>query len=341
VSAGSVGESLEEKAPPTPPARPGIMTIGPDGKPQWTAIDLPAPPPGPPVEPTYHTMEGHAMGDDLKAGGRYKVDDEGNVIEKPADPTEPLTEAEKDRAKKVFPDIDLDKSGYWEDDEVSAMYKAGNAQEWFTSMDRSPSDGKVSESEFLAALPKIKPLRGTRSLRFTLRHLEKNAKGLEKDVQMAEATSLHLLHYVPERVEAVEEGDKARLATYQILVAKGNEKDKDYHNLYVDIELPEGARITQGFYYREGNVPYGQLPTRECAQTTKEGQPLHLRCKIPRLEVRVTIYVHATYPEDVYDSEELQEMRAKETKVTAAVMVAGKVMKTTSTAFMRTDKEEL
>ena len=29
--AGSVGESLEEKAPPTPPARPGIMTMGPDG----------------------------------------------------------------------------------------------------------------------------------------------------------------------------------------------------------------------------------------------------------------------------------------------------------------------
>merc|ERR1712196_715487 len=123
--------------------------MGPDGKPQWTPIDLPPPPPGPPVAPTYHTMEGHAMGDDLKAGGMYDVDEDGNVREKTEIPEEPLTEEEKNRARKVYPNVDMDKSGAWDEDEVVALYRAGDSRALFAAMDQHPQNGQVSMAEFL------------------------------------------------------------------------------------------------------------------------------------------------------------------------------------------------
>jgi len=344
--AGSVGESLEPKSAPAPPMKPGLMSIGPDGKPQWQPIDLPPPPPGPPVEPTYHLMEGHAMGDDLKAGGRYTVDDEGNVLERPAEPTEPLTEDELLRASKVYPGVDMDRSGHWEEEEVVALYRAGNSREWFAKMDRKPRDGKVSQGEFEAYLPKLKPHRGTRSLRYTLRHLEKNVKGLEQDIAAARGCELTLLHYKRHQADsaASADDDPRRIATYQILVGKTEpDGDTQLQNLYVDTELPEGAKVTQAFYYREGNIRYGESPTQQCTQQGEAGRPVLVRCKIAKLLATLTIYIHASYGEDVYDMEQLQEMHAnKATEVRAAVKVAGQVLKSAATEFLQLhDRDEV
>lgn len=314
--------------------------MGPDGKPQWTPIDLPTPPPVP-VEPTYHTMEGHAMGDDLKAGGRYRVDEDGNVSEGEEEIQEPLTETEKTRARAVFPTVDMDRSGVWEQDEVVALYKAGDSRAMFGAMDRRPRDGQVTEDELIAYLPKLKPLRGTKSLKFTLRHLEKNVKLLQQDVTAAQSLSLHMQHYTPEGNEAMDPGtDPSRLATYQIIIAHKDQEDASAaKNLYVDVVLPKGAQVTQRFYYLEGNVRYGEAPTRQCS--FMPNQKGSLRCKIEKLESVITLYVHATYPEDAYDEEELDEMRSKGLQVTAALLVAGNVVHTASTPIMETAKREL
>lgn len=281
------------------------------------------------------------MGEDLKAGGVFDVDEEGNVKEKSAIPQEPLTEAEKERARKVFPPVDMDKSGTWEEEELVAMYRAGDSRTLFGLMDRSPRNGKVSEKEFLAYLPQIKPHRGSKSLKFTLRHMEKNIKGLSKHVSAAEGAALSLGYYTPKEDDSSSMEEEAhRMARYQILLEKSPPGGADLHYLYVDMELPEGAKVSQAHFYREGNVPYGEAPTRDCAVRAAKGSPVRVRCKMDKLEVRVTIYIHAYYPEDRFDTEELDQMKRRDTKATAALMITGKVIHTATAPFLQQKQEQ-
>jgi len=273
------------------------------------------------------------MGDDLKAGGRYRVDEEGNVSEKPAEPKEPLTESEKERARKVFPGVDMDGSGYWEEDEVVALYKAGDSRGMFAAMDSRPRNTQVSEAEFVAHLPKLKPHKGTKSLKFTLRHLEKNVQALTRDFAVAKKScSLEMEHYVADRgTEAVDlHTDAARMATYQIRLRK-DQSVIAAKNLYVEVVLPRGVKVTRRFFYREGNVPFGQAPTELCTTYGKDGEEVQLRCKVPTLDLGITIYVHATYPEDEYDDDEVDSMRETGSIITAKLMVAKEVVVSTST----------
>jgi len=353
---GPVGESLKKKGPDVPPSVPGMMTFGPDGiiiyppnhilelhpvkvptegemqqsenssvaagRPKWTKIDLPKPPEVE-VEPTYHTMENKAMGEDLRAGprirpcvdvshccqrvviagGRYHIDEQGNVSEEPVAPRTPLTDEERTRAHGVYMGIDLDQSGAVDREEMSAVFAASNPLEWFDRLDRIRRDGTVSLAEFLAGLPELKPQKGTQSLKFTLRHLEKRAAAVRRDDVAAarDAIALTMGHYPPPYTRGKEGGEASsdRHARYQVLLSSA----RVLSNIYIDISLPPGARFTEHFYYlgktlkADTRAPATRLcPILPAGGREEASVPVVVRCHLPRLEARVGLYFHAHFP---------------------------------------------
>ena len=248
------------------------------------------------------------------SGGRYHVDEEGNVSEEPTAPRAPLTEQEQSQARAVYTGMDLDRSGSIEPEELSALYAAGDpqalrgflscsrlipvrfllAQAWFARLDRIRRDGKVSLAEFLAGLPELKPHKGMRSLKFTLRHLEKRTRlvATEHVAAAREAAEVEIQHYAslhPDGEGAdTQQGAGSRRAVYQVLLRAA----RMLMNLYVDVSFPPGAKITQAFYYTENKAKDPRaLQTQVCpvlqdAQAA-QGQdvgPVVVRCKVPTLE---------------------------------------------------------
>lgn len=320
------------------------------------------------------------------SGGRYHVDEEGNVSEEPTAPRAPLTEQEQSQARAVYTGMDLDRSGSIEPEELTALYAAGDpqvlrgflscahlipawlllAQAWFARLDRIRRDGKVSLAEFLAGLPELKPHRGMRSLKFTLRHLEKRTRlvATEHVAAAREAAEVEIHHYAalhPDGEGAnTQQGPGCRKAVYQVLLRAA----RKLMNLYVDVSFPSGAKITQAFYYTENKVKDPRalqtqvcpvLPDAPAAQDEVQDEgPVVVRCKVPTLrrecfflihvcvcvfvkvpslEAAVSLYFHASYPEDTFDEGELQGLATATT--TAQVMVAGEEVNRAAVAVLR------
>ena len=157
-------------------------------------------------------------------------------------------------------------------------------------------------------------------------------------MKAAKDLQLIMAHYVPDRVEEAVDvhTDEARRATYQVLLNKPSAAPSGpVKNLYVDIELPRGVQVSQRYYFKEGNVKYGEAPTTLCSIKELAQKPVLLRCKVPQLEAGVTIYVHATYPEDEYDDDELDDMRQQGRQATASLLVAGERIKATGVRSLR------
>jgi len=111
---------------------------------------------------------------------------------------------------------------------------------------------KVTLTEYMSYLPRFKPLRGTLSFKFTMKHLEKRSKTLKID-QVAVRGGCKL-EFKRDYTGGGGGHKDHREATYQIVLSAKDPSDSDtpsLRNLYFDVKLPPGTQVTFTSYYSQ------------------------------------------------------------------------------------------